>query len=527
MLTSRRGSRLQLLLAAVGGAVAMAILLTGSAGAKQAATSDQRAVPPPAIPGVAPLPGPLAAPAQPASKLGILKTTPDVALPGTPFTVSGSGLPTNTALDFVWMTANVRYVLDARPDSVDFIGRQADKVGVVLGHATTDASGAFTLSLKAPRDYGGLHDTYVVANGVQLAKGGFLISKSIKMRPTRGPVGTPITLTVSGLGSSLYESGGAVLYDNHYAGAIAGNTTRGVATFQIRAAGPVGKHTVEVQPASHTVAYMNIEQSPVPWQAGKHFTFTVTKDAGPPAAKVDWPVSVTPTVNARTTLTAANATGVTAKLAPTEGTILSKVDLSAAGLAPSTPVLLQWTSIVGNRVNCTGTCWSFFSVPLGSAMTAADGSLKTTVTIPDTHGGWHIVEIVQGGQSKAQVPYFIERSVVGVTPTRLKAGQTFQIHLKGVGWTQLDNTVAVDYDNSFIGYGCGFNSGGDVVMNVVATGAPGTHLIDIYPLLYTQNPAYPYPPLGMVPLLTFAQDAPGLALGYRIPALRLAITVVK
>ena len=34
----------------------------------------------------------------------------------------------------------------------------------------------------------------------------------------------------------------------------------------------------------------------------------------------------------------------------------------------------------------------------------------------------------------------------------------FQVHLKGVGWTQLDNTVAVTYDNGYVGYGCGFNS---------------------------------------------------------------------
>ena len=101
------------------------------------------------------------------------------------------------------------------------------------------------------------------------------------------------------------------------------------------------------------------------------------------------------------------------------------------------------------------------------------------------------------------------------------------MHLKGLGWTQLDNTIAVDYDNSYVGYGCGFNSNGDTVMNLVATGGPGTHLIDMYPLLYTQQPSYPNTPYGMVPVLTYAQDAPGLALGYQLGAIRLAITVVK
>jgi hypothetical protein len=135
--------------------------------------------------------------------------------------------------------------------------------------------------------------------------------------------------------------------------------------------------------------------------------------------------------------------------------------------------------------------------------------------------------VLQNGQVKAQVPYFVKRSFVGTSALRLKEGQHFTVHLKGVGWTQLDNTIAVDYDNSYVGYGCGFNSNGDVVMNFWATGGPGTHLIDMYPLLYTQQPSYPNTPYGMVPVLTYAQDVPGLALGYQLPAIRLAITIVK
>ena len=127
----------------------------------------------------------------------------------------------------------------------------------------------------------------------------------------------------------------------------------------------------------------------------------------------------------------------------------------------------------------------------------------------------------------AQEPYFVKRSVAGISTLRMKAGTHFTVHLKGVGWTQLDNTIAVDYDNSYVGYGCGFNSNGDVVLNLIATGGPGTHLIDMYPLLYTQQPSYPNTPYGMVPVLTYAKDFPGLALGYQLPAIRLAVTVVK
>ena len=166
------------------------------------------------------------------------------------------------------------------------------------------------------------------------------------------------------------------------------------------------------------------------------------------------------------------------------------------------------------------------SVPLGTATAAADGSVSTSFDVPDGLGGWHVVRMLQGDKVMAQTSYLVNRSLVSI-PKVVKAGQPFQVHLKGVGWTQLDNTVAVTYDNGYIGYGCGFNSNGDVVLDLVATGGPGTHLIDIYPLLYPYQPAYAYPPHAAVPFLSFARDFPGLALGYRLPAFRLAIKVVS
>lgn len=509
---------------AIAGAVLAGALLTPTG-----AFAAPQPAPAPAIPGVPGLPGPVAAPATPAENMGILKATPDTAPVGTKFTLSGSGLAANKSVTIVWSTANISYVLDARPDTVDFLGRKVDHFNVVLAKTTTNAAGAFSIDLTAPRDYGGIHDIFAVVDGKQVAKGGFLIHWAVTMSPTSGPIGTPITFTITGLGSNQYESAAAILWDDHYTGVLAGNTTRGMASVTIRAAGPVGRHIVEMYDASHILPYLNIEQSPLPWLMPFAWTFTATKDLGRPPVRVDMPADVQATVDARTTLAAVTvaAPGVaTAKLSSTAGPILSKVSVRGTGLAPSHPVDLEWATVVGNRVNCTGTCWASVNVPLGKATTAADGSVTAPISVPDGLGGWHVVQLIQDGQVKAQVPYFVNRSFVSVTP-RVKAGQRFSIHLKGVGWTQIDNTVAVVYDNSFIGYGCGFNSQGDVVMNLVATGVPGTHLIDLYPMLYTQQPAYPFPPLGMMPLLSFNMDGPGLALGYRLPAIRLAITVVK
>jgi hypothetical protein len=492
------------------------------------ASAEPKALTPPALPGVAPLPGPVAAPSKPAANMGILKAKPDIGVPGTAFNLSGGGLPAGKDVSIVWGTANVTWVVDPRPDSVDYLGRKADKLAVVIATTKTDSAGSFSLRLKAPRDFGGIHDVYAVVDGVQVAKGGFLIARWAKMTPRSGPIGTMITLTYGGLGSSLYEGGAAAYYDNKYIGAVMANWTRGVATVKFRAAGPVGRHVVQIADAI-SVDYLNIPQSPIPWALGSRFTFTVTSDAGLPRQRIDWPANVAPTLDARTTLSTTGLSvgaSASARLSSTSGPILSKVDVSASGLSPG-GVDLVWSTVVGNRVNCTGTCWSFVSVPLGHATAGADGTLTSRISIPDGLGGWHVVQLLQGDKVKAQVPYFVKRSVAGISSLRLKAGQRFTIHLKGVGWTQLDNTIAVDYDNSYVGYGCGFNSNGDVVLNLVATGAPGTHLIDMYPLLYTQQPSYANTPYGMVPVLTYAKDLPGLALGYQLPAIRLAIEVVK
>jgi len=483
----------------------------------------------PAIPGTPALAGPVVDAGKPATATQLLKVSPDVAKAGTAITVTGTGLAPNKDVSLVWMTANIRYVLDAKPDSVDYIGRKVDKVAIRLAQATTNASGGFTAKLVAPNDFGGLHDLYAVVDGLQVAKGGFLLERQVSISPKRGPIGTTITVTVLGMGSPTYESVGSVLYDNRYTGAVAANTTRGKAVFKLRASGEPGKHWIEYAGSSHTVPYLNMIQSPVPWTDSHRMAFTITKDAGAPKPTLEWPAKVEPTIVQRTTLQAASLTVTTAakaELSTTSGAVLSKVDLKASGLTPGAQVDVAWSTVVGNRVNCTGQCWNFVSVPLGKATALPDGTVALPVTVPDGLGGWHVIQVSQGTEVKAQVPFFVKRSFVQM-PKVVKAGQPFTIQIKGVGWTQLDNTVAVTYDNGYIGYACGFNSNGDVQIQMFATGAPGTHLIDLYPLLYTQQPAYPYPQLGMVPLLSFASDAPGLAAGYQLPAFRLAITVVK
>jgi hypothetical protein len=520
-------------LPALGLGMACAILMSGAALLPSGVAADSAgpiALTAPAIPNVAPLPGPVADAAKAAQNMGVLKVSPDSAVSGTPMTITGSGLQPNTALTLTWSTANVTWVADPQVTTVDYRGRQSTPLAVVLARATTDASGAFTTTLKAPDDWGGIHDIYAVVNGTQVAHGGFLVERSFSISPKRGPIGTPITITYRGLGSSLYESGASLLYDNHYAGELMANWTRGTARVVIRASGPVGTHTIEIGNAVNYM-YLNVPQSPLPWTKGFTVNFKVTKDNGPPKAALDWPVQVAPTLDQRTTLQAAGdvaTSTVKMHLATTAATVNSAVALTATGLASDTPVKLQWSTVVGNRVNCKGMCWDSVSTPLSQA-TPAKGAVDTSITVPDGLGGWHVVQMLQGDKVVAQEPFFVKQSIVGrgVSSVVVKEGAHFTVHMKGIGWTQLDNVRGVDYDNSYVGYGCGFNSQGNVFFDLHATGGPGTHLIDFYPMLYTLSPSFANVPYGMVPVLSSGRDFPGLALGYQVPIARLAITVVK
>ena len=487
------------------------------------AAAEPRVIPPPAISGVPGLPGPIAAPAQPAPQgLGLLRSTPDHGTVGTSFTLSGEGLPPNKSVDIVWATGSGAYVLNPTQYDVEFVGRQLLPVNVVLATATTDSAGRLSVSMKVPNDYGSIHDIFAVADGRQIAKGGFLVDRGYTVSPKKAPIGAPITITVTGLGWKNYESTVALIWDNHFVGYISGTTTRGTATVRIRAAGPVGEHTIEIVNAGSALPYLDIEQAGLFFVGRYKTTFTTTVDNGPPKTTMEWPEDVAPTIPMRTTLVGITG-GVTANLSSRIGDVLTKVDVTASGLAPGAPVDLKWATPVGTRSLASG--WSMAAEPLGQATPGADGTLRASIEIPNNVGGWHTVQLYQGGKQQAEVSYYVRQKLLGVTPVTVKAGEMFQIRVRGIGWTELDNGFAVTYDNAYAGFACGFYERGDVKLNLYATGGPGTHLIDFYPMIYKGKSTDLWN--QQLPMLSYRQDNPGLALGYKLPAMRIAIRVVK
>jgi hypothetical protein len=582
------------------------VLLATSSGAASARPANpMQLIAPSGLPGMAlPYSGVTASTFTASASYLKLATSPEAGVTGTPFTVKGTGLTPNTTLQLAWGTNTATWSVDPEPNTVDYLGsvysptsassilNYSNSMYVNLATVTTDASGNFSLQTTAPTDFGGNHDIWAVAGGVGVANGSFDLLRTVTISPKRGPVGTPITVTYTSMDANPYGGGGSILWDNHYAGEIMGNWTRGTASVTLRASGAVGRHIVQVSDAI-SFQYMNPIQSPITDDNGGVRTFTVTRGNALPKPSITWPTAVTPNVSATQLTTMYNAalgskasqpaaldpaSSATATLSPGRGPVATKTTLHVTGLPASASgtAEVDLVSVTGSRVNCTGSCWGYTYTSLGNAV-VVNGTLDQSVTIPNkpgisTLGGWHAIVVIKGAMAtdgagnrvpgvgslvEVQVPFYVKESIMpfynkaghvlslGVATAKdtvalanevggqvgrgtytFKEGQEFTISILGVGWTQLDNTLAVDYDNSYVGYGCGFHSNGYMAIHLTATGGPGIHIIDLYPLLYSLSPnlgTY----YGMVPLLSGNHDDPGLALGYQVPVIHLAIRIVK
>jgi hypothetical protein len=568
------------LLIAPSGAASSSTVPAPSA-AQVAEASNARALAAPSSVASAHLAGAVSPSFSPASTIGVLTTTaggPQTGVSGSgtegqPLSVTGSGLPANATVTLEWSTNNATWVADVEPSTADFLGMATSSFNVTLGTTTTDAAGKLAYKTTVPVDFGGVHNIFAVVNGTEYAVGGFTLLRTLTLSPTSGPIGSTIHVTVTGLGESAYTTGEGVDWDNHMTGLVTALWTRGTASFTLRAAGPPGKHTIEVGSSLSTL-YMNPAQSPVPYAGLLTAIFTTTGPSSPAGASVALPADYNATPGQYTTLSTANldpASTAVATLSTPRGPVGSRVAIKVSGLSGDGTDQLAWSSVVGSRVNCPNgstSCWQFASTPLGSA-SVSNGTLSATVTVPATNqkfpgaglGGWHVIQVMNGSLVEAEVPFYVQESVVVYTsasgrvltkglataapvpdvpaPTLTQVagvgsptltfheGQEFTVAIDGVGWTQMDNTLAVDYDNSLVGYGCGFNSNGYMVVHLFATGGPGTHIIDLYPEMYTLNPSFTTTAYGMTPFLDYGTNFPGLALGYQVPAIHLAIRIVK
>ena len=433
--------------------------------------------------------------------VGRLIVAPEHGPTGTPVTVTAEGLPAGEEFQLVWRTVDGAWkIADA-----EYRGREYRAVAYEIAKAKTDQAGRLSAKFLVPEDFGFMHDIVLQQGGRLFTQTGFSIDMTVEISPKSGPVGTPITVEVKGIGWRPLVNSWDLLYDNNFTSWISSVTTHGSARFTIPATGGLGVHILEVLHGELTFPYRNMQQSPEPDRPRWAIPFTVT--AGPPVLPPEQQAPQNPPVQPRQHELVA--------MPPSSG-VGEPVLVRSDGMEPGTSYRLNWTRVVGNRM--TGAGWQESSTVIAESKADDAGRAEFRFTVPDDLGGAHGLWI-DTGSAKRTGTYWITPTALPLDVSRGPVGTTFTIHLKGVGWTETANIYTLVYDNSYIGYACAFNSQGDVEIPIKATGAPGWHLIDLYPGIY--KGAETRPNNFRIPQLTYAQDHPG----EELPAFHFAFEV--
>jgi hypothetical protein len=429
---------------------------------------------------------------------------------GTEIDASAEGLPPGRTVDLIWETVAGGWVVE---DGYRFRGKRFTDSTRILGRAQVASNGRLQTRFTIPDDFGGVHSVTIADARRPLAQGGIEVTQTFEMHPSEGPIGTLVELRVTGFGWRTMESTWVVNWDNRDVGYVSATDTRGSAVARFRAAGPVGAHEIKVYTGYMGQSYLNHEQAPNAYLPRPRFVFHVTPGSVPAGGYVE------PYPPQRVPAAEISLAGADLSITPAQGPVRTRALLKGSGLPANAPVSIIWGTHAGSRVSGNG--FAPKEEHLARVSVGADGRLDAPLQIPDDLGGMHTVTVRSGDKALARAFFAIESSVVSISPTSGPPGTPVTIHLKGVGWTDFDNIYVATYDNAYMGYACGFNSQGDVIVNFTAAGSPGTHLIDFYPGIY--QGAGTDQQLYRLPQLTYADDHPGS----KIPALRFAFEVTS
>ena len=423
--------------------------------------------------------------------VGTMRLVPFRGEAGTPFTVTAEGIPANQEFQLIWRTMNGKWNVTES----EYHGREYVPTAYEMARIISDDNGRLEATFETPEDFGFGHDVVLQQGDRLLTQAGYSIDMTVDIFPKSGPLGTPITVEVSGIGWRDLHSSWDLLYDNKYTGWMSAITTHGSASFTIPATGHVGDHIIEILHGQYTFPYRNMQQSPEPDRPRFVLPFTITP--GDPV--------LPPSVDAQA------QTHV--RLAPPSGELTSyprfsgvgeMITVSTEGLSPGENATLNWTRVIGNRMDGEG--WAESSTEVTDAIVDESGNIEFSFETPDDLGGTHGLWLDVGGTKKIGT-HFIKTTAFPIDVEQGPVGTTITLHLKGVGWTETANIMHLVYDNAYVGYACAFNSQGDLEIFVQATGEAGWHFIDLYPGIYKGVETNPNN--FKIPQLTYAADHPG------------------
>jgi len=450
--------------------------------------------------------GPVATVAEPRDGfVGSIAASPANGPAGTPVTVTGEGFAAGEPLELVWRTV----VGSWNAADGTYRGRDFVPVGYVVATVTPDAEGRISAGFTAPEDFGFSHDIVVQQGDRVLTQTAFNLDIAMRVEPASGPLGTPLTVTVQGIGWRDLENSWMLVYDNSFTGWVSSVTTGGTATFTIPATGAEGRHVLRLVHGAYTFPYLNPEQNPVPGRARPRAEFELTAGEAvvPPAPETQIQAEVRSLPEPAELMVSPEFSGIG-----------QPVEVMAMELQPGESYELNWDAMRGNRMVATG--FGVESRVIASAVADADGNASFSFTAPDDLGGAHGLWVANG-TDKLTGNYWIVPTALPLDVAEGPAGTEFTIHLKGGGWSETANIYNVNYDNAYLGYACAFNSNGDITIHLTASGEPGMHYIDLYPGIYKGEESRPNN--FKIPQLTAEEDHPGEDL----PVFRFAFRVTE
>ena len=166
------------------------------------------------------------------------------ATPGARVTLRGRGLPAGASLEFGWRTQ-----IGVDTQMIGGSGESRAEADWPLGSVTADAQGAFQLPVEVPEDKGGAHVVTATRDGEALAATVLRVRPSAAaIEPAEGPVGTVITLNLSGIDDTDTGKIYMLAYDNAMLGYSCSVTSQGDITIFLPATGAPGWHFIDLYP---------------------------------------------------------------------------------------------------------------------------------------------------------------------------------------------------------------------------------------------------------------------------------------
>lgn len=430
--------------------------------------------------------------------------------------VTVESLEPNKDVKAVWVDMVGTFEIE---DNYSFIGTNYKPIEKEITNGKTNDSGKWETTFKIPDGFGDDHDLLFYQDDKIVAKANVFVETVFTMEPESGPPGTEVTITGEGLSWKLYGSLWHVNWDNNYTGMITGITTNGKAKAVFKATGKEGLHSITVESGASGLPYLTRTSSAINYIHTHYFKFNITGNEHV-TTKSYVEKAPSPADGGIKLPDPQNKDGVTVKLDKTEEIVGKPIVLTASGLPKNEKVKLDWHTMVGTRVGGDGYGEQIFD--LGEGTTDGEGNLTFNFNVPDDLGGLpHLIDLKVKDEVYGQTYLRILPSIVSVSPSSGPVGTEFTVTIKGSGWTEFDNALAVLYNNSYIGYVCGFNSQGTVSFKLVATGEPGYQYIDFYPSIYKGKQDQPN--YYLRPMLTYRDDHPGTG----IPAIHAFFKITE